>query len=404
MFHTIVVGGGVAGLHVGIEIAKRGQSCCIIDVYHCGGRVQTYHLPDTKLHWENGAGRIHSSHYRTLRYLKRYKCTMIPLSTDIQYLSPSSIMSPSSTISEPNLFFDTQRSFLQPLYSLPPHLLATHTLGELIPRILPHSREFIQAFPYYAELHTLRADIALESFTMAIGGHDHFSICKEGLSTMIDKMKEEFLSHSGTIIENMRITEVIQMGTHTVLRATHRTEHTMHAFDTTICVLAVPKNAVEALLPSVRPITRHLASVPLLRIYAVFPVPWFDQPSTVVDSPIRYIIPISSTAMMISYTEGPYASHWMKMKPNQARRAVMKEIRRLFPDRTIPTPTTFTMHPWREGCTYWLPGNYDVDVMSQKIMNPAKGIFVCGESYARHQCWIESALEHADAMLKRMIA
>jgi hypothetical protein len=37
--------------------------------------------------------------------------------------------------------------------------------------------------------------------------------------------------------------------------------------------------------------------------------------------------------------------------------------------------------------------------MSQKIMNPAKGMFVCGESYARHQCWIESALEHADKML-----
>ena len=64
---AIVVGGGVAGLHTGIKLAKQGIICCIIDEYTCGGRVQTYHHED--LQWENGAGRISSKHKHTLSYM-----------------------------------------------------------------------------------------------------------------------------------------------------------------------------------------------------------------------------------------------------------------------------------------------------------------------------------------------
>ena len=39
--------------------------------------------------------------------------------------------------------------------------------------------------------------------------------------------------------------------------------------------------------------------------------------------------------------------------------------------------------------------------MSKKIMNPLPNVYVCGESYSvGKQCWIEGALENADAMLE----
>jgi hypothetical protein len=82
---------------------------------------------------------------------------------------------------------------------------------------------------------------------------------------------------------------------------------------------------------------------------------------------------------------------------------VMKEIRRLLPDRSIPDPLFFKLHYWDSGCTYWLPGKYDILEESASSLHPLKaeipGLFMCGESFAVSQCWMESALTQADALL-----
>jgi len=50
-----------------------------------------------------------------------------------------------------------------------------------------------------------------------------------------------------------------------------------------------------------------------------------------------------------------------------------------------------------------LPGNYDVEDESNKSLNPMPNympnLFMCSESFAVHQCWMESALEQADKLL-----
>ena len=120
--------------------------------------------------------------------------------------------------------------------------------------------------------------------------------------------------------------------------------------------------------------------------------------STVVSSYIRYIIPINDNIIMISYTEGPYATYWTNIDKDELQYNVMNEIRRLFPNKNIPDPIFFKKHSWKIGCSYWLPGRYSVEEASQKILNPKQGIFVCGESYAVYQCWMESALEHAEKL------
>jgi hypothetical protein len=81
----------------------------------------------------------------------------------------------------------------------------------------------------------------------------------------------------------------------------------------------------------------------------------------------------------------------------------MTEIRQLFPDRTIPDPIFFKQHPWISGCTYWLPGSYNVIEESYKSLHPMAndypGLFIANESFAVKQCWMESALEQADRLL-----
>jgi hypothetical protein len=105
---------------------------------------------------------------------------------------------------------------------------------------------------------------------------------------------------------------------------------------------------------------------------------------------------------MISYTDGKDAEYWMKQSPSIVQSNIMHSIRTLFPDRSIPNPLFFKLHPWTAGCTYWLPGTYDVEEESQKSLHPDTNIplFMCGESFAVHQEWIESALEQADCLLQ----
>ena len=107
---------------------------------------------------------------------------------------------------------------------------------------------------------------------------------------------------------------------------------------------------------------------------------------------------------MTSYTDAEDARYWFKILEkgeDVLQAAIMKELRITFPQYTIPDPIFFKAHPWYQGCTYWLPGNYSPQEMSKKIMNPLPNVYVCGESYSvGKQCWIEGALENADAMLE----
>lgn len=393
MYQTVVVGGGIAGLHTGIEIAKRGISCCIIDEYKCGGRIQTYHNSDLGVQWENGAGRISTKHKMVLHYLKKYGLTFVPISSEINYLSKQGMTR--------NMFFILLSAFLKPLRSLSPEVLSTRTLQSILDEIMPNAKDFYTAFPYYAEIFVLRADVALDAFAGEMGSQYGFGICKEGLSTLVHHMIEEFLSLGGHIIEDTHVDTVESVNKLTFLHTRDRNNGTRSGVSTPVCILAIPATALSKVLqiPAVTAVTRHLQSVPLLRIYMVFHNEWFhDLPSTVVDGPIRYIIPISKNVVMISYTEGPYATHWINMKDDDVQREVLQEIRRVFPNRLIPPPLFFKMHRWREGCTYWLPGRYIVEEASLSILHPKRGIFVCGESYAVQQSWMESALEHANLL------
>ena len=156
--------------------------------------------------------------------------------------------------------------------------------------------------------------------------------------------------------------------------------------------------------------------MPLLRMYAVFPskkgVSWFSGLNKIVtNSPLRYIIPINAArgVIMISYTDGDDAKYWMNQVggDDNVKDLVMSDVRRLFPDRTIPDPLFFKQHPWSDGCTYWLPGKYSVLTESNKSLHPRPGtmphLFMCGESFAVRQCWIESALEQADKLLNNQM-
>ena len=413
MYHDlIIVGCGIAGLRVAIASAKKGISCCILEKYgYSGGRIVTY--KHGRYQWENGAGRIAYSHKKVRGLMDKYGLTYIPIGSDSSYLDASGL--------EKNTFNDLCKIYLAPLEKLSPHVLATNTIGNLLDSILDDAKGFYLKFPYFSEIHTLRADRALHSFNNEMGSTS-FGVCKEGLSSLIKGMVDDFLSLGGTIVYECTV-EALNRRDHPLSPlfgpigkkkigaqllckmgdGSHR------IIECGTCVFALHVDAVRDIkgLGHLSVLSK-LRMEPLLRIYMVFPVrkgkAWFtDIGRVVTDDKIRYMIPIGGGTVMISYTDGGDAKYWLNMdaRGEAVRDEIMLRVRALFPN--VPDPLFMKIHPWRSGCTYWLPGAYSVKDESLKALHPMHeypNVFMCGESFAVNQCWMESALNHADMLLE----
>jgi monoamine oxidase len=427
-YDLIIVGAGIAGLRVGIEALKANPTlkCCILEKYgYMGGRVVTWRKKLPKIgdvSWENGAGRISTSHKKVLGLMKEYGLTFVPISGETAFIDIR------TDKLEHNRFSDLLEVYLKPLMGLGAEELATHTLEGLLNKMLGRNAagRFYEMFPYFCEIHTLRADIALSAFEHEMRSNDGFGVCAEGLSSLIDSMVREFVDRGGLVLKGVTVRRVLKArrgdrGDGVKVECSYFQENgeEMGAeFVGRACVLALHSEAVRK-IDGVKhlEVLRHLKMMPLLRMYAVFPVSglaqhgaWFERlPKVVTNSYVRYVIPINAEkgVVMISYTDGRDAAHWDGVLRRGGEKLVqddvMDEIRRLFPDRKIPDPLFFKLHYWDSGCTYWLPGKYDVLEESQRSLQPLPGeipgLFMCGESFAVSQCWMESALTQADELL-----
>ncbi len=414
----VIIGAGIAGLRCGIELLhKRPHSkIVVLEKYNYkGGRVVTFKktLQDVKgncthLQWENGAGRIHTSHTKVLDLVKKYKLTTFPLSTTQSWVENGSV--------KPSSFETLMDMFLPVLKEFQSSILQTHTLRELFEKLLKEkANDFLLQFPYRAEVDTLRADLALQSFEGEMGTYDGYVVVKEGLSALIEKMSEEFETLGGTLLKNHEVTDIQKDKDLYLVKAKTKAGDVLFEAGSVIC--ALHSEALKQ-IPCFSKwyILYHLAMEPLFRIYAVFPTKnnksWFsDIPRTVSPGPIRYFIPINPACgiVMISYTDGKDARFLQRILQERGEEGledyILQEIRKQFPEEEIPEPLFFKPHPWYEGCTYWLPGPYSPEEFSEKALQPfpqeMPGVYCCGESFSVHQCWMESALVHADELLKK---
>ena len=391
MADTIVVGAGIAGLTVALAAIKHDPKSrvLVLEAYdYVGGRIVTYHTAPNQ--WEIGAGRIATTHTKVRALMKRYDLTWRPLG------GPS----------EPAAFAALAPIYLDTLRRLPPAILGTHTIAELL------TKAFASLFPYWAEIHRLRADLGLASFAAEMSPTASFGVCAEGLDQIPKRMAAEFEAAGGEIWLNTPVKDIkgqiVHLGKGRTISAPR-------------IVLALHADAI-ANFPSVRwsPARRqrpaepaalsgsnrpYLRMDPLVRMYAVFPTKptaWFTAADRiVVPGRVRYVIPIDvkKGSIMISYTDGADARYWMARHaahgPASIQTEVMRSIRALFPTRHIPDPVLFKVYPWHSGCTYWLPGAYDVAAASRDGHTIRDGLYVCGESVSLRQAWMEGALESA---------
>lgn len=408
-YDLLIVGGGITGLYTGLKWLKQHPSsrCCIVEKYESlGGRVVTYRPTvrgKGKLQWESGAGRISVRHRRVLKLLKDYQLTFYPIHGDWKW----------NGVVESNPFEALSDLYLTPLMSLPTRLLRSMTLSDLLSRIHGPTRatRYMAMFPYYSEFHTLRADLALDALRGELRSGNGFGVCGEGLGELIHRMSSDFKKHGGEILTETTVSDIAYSSNPIQISMISKDKKMFCYAKRVVCaVQASAFSSIRSL--SSLPFLRYLRMEPLLRIYAVFPTQqgrsWFsDLSTTVFNHPLRFFLPIrpDKGVAMISYTEGKDARHWFTMKDEEQKKCVMKALREVFPSFSIPQPLYYKAHLWREGCTYWLPGSYSAKEVSQQSIQPFSGIplYLCNESFAVNQSWMESGLIQADQVLKKIL-
>lgn len=395
-YHTIIVGGGLAGLTIAQAL---GSQALLLERYPAfGGRAVTYR--ENGLQYEIGAGRIFKGHARVAELVKRYKLTKYPIGTDSTYNG------------EHNDFltlFTPLRSILE---SLPPKVLASHTISELIPK---NYHPIFKMYPYWAELYMLRADLALPLFkkteTMGTTSSTDFYGIAEGIDTITSRLADDAKT-AGAILKNRhRVHDVKRSGKLFEVKGDYgkKAEAKPFKFTCDRIVLATCRCSLSQFsVLKDAPLLKQLGTSPLTRIYAVYPKNadgkvWFhSMKKAIVDNPLRYIIPINpdSGLIMISYTDGPDTEYWERYTTEtELQTEIQKHVNAVFPTLTIPEPTFLKKHYWAGGCTYWLPGDYDVESASRDAHNPAPNVYVVGESISTEQAWLEGALQSAETLL-----
>ena len=407
-----IIGAGIAGLYCALEISRKypGQKICILEKYKfIGGRTSTFKYKVKNIQWEAGAGRVHNSHHHVIKLMKEYKLTKVPIPNQIEWRPSSDMIEPVKIEAYINNIG---------LDNLSPEILRMHTLKDILTQVCGPvtTKKITDRYEYRSEFDTQRADKGLEALENELGDNEGFFTIKEGFSALIGHMKRDIEKAGVCILRENEVMNIQKDNQQYIVEIRNKASIKANKI-----IVALTRDAV-ADLPCFKglAILKQVKMRPLVRIYAVFPNVdgkiWFEGITKFVcPKPVRYVIPINPKegTIMISYTDGEDAEYWLrKMKAadhiEQITDEIMGQIRGLFPSIKIPDPIFVKIHPWTDGCSYWTPGDYDFNKVSKASVKPLPmsmpGLYMCGESWAYNQSWVQCAIDQAIHALDAFIS
>jgi hypothetical protein len=417
-----IIGGGISGLFTAIMLQSRipdAEITLLEKRDRLGGRVFTKQYPDGSS-FESGAGRFGMDHKIMMALIRRYSMTdnIIPISNSIvTKLGPLLNEAEYRSVSPEEIL---QRMSDDPRVTK--RMLCENTIEGIVRELYGDDavRKVIHQFEYDSEIQIARAQTSLRTILDTFRGK--FAVLKGGLSRLISAMEEEGSRKGVTFMKGTECDRITQAsdGSYDVhwkvgVGGMFGLEGTIH---TDKVILCTPRENVcdfmNDLIGEERSMQLYGPSViqdePLIRVYARFPTNWIDT-KIVTRKAIRYIIPVSSDPpiVMISYTDGPIARLWSQFREQVGDREtiqeIMRQLRSLFPRKSIPDPIWVSFEEYRVGASYWRPSSEDVTSKKSRYMrqNPTKNVYVCGEFLSTyHQAWIEGALETSLRVVKNI--
>lgn len=406
---VVIVGGGISGLYTALKCLHFGMRVVLLEKQdRLGGRIRT--IFDNGHMFEAGAGRFHENH-TLLRQLIRYfglHEQKIPhkhtYQTDPEFHEANAI--------QRVLDYVTAHSIPSEVLQQIPFITLCHTvLGR------PLANKVMHSFGYNAEFELMNAYDAIRMFKNDFAGNAQYYSCREGLSTLIEKMGVTVRHMSGAIFMNTQVSNIRKMNSG--FKVTAKDAHgKTRVYVCSAVVCAIPKASLEELKffsQDQRNLINTVVPVSLHRIYGTFPVvkgkSWFHNiPRSTTKNHVRQFIPVDKKhgLAMMSYSDTNDADYWKSYADrgtNALKKQLLKSLQVTFPDvDNIPEPKWLNSYYWPAGVHVWKPGvNSDSIVPQvQQILGPTSAFYIVGEAYARNQAWIEGTLETVESIFESL--
>ena len=415
--YIVIVGGGISGLYLGIELIKRRHNVTIIESKkRLGGRIYTKHFMG--YNYESGAGRFSNNHKLLLELISRYNLgdpikiggyskTLShyykSIEDDLRRNNNTSSLSKISTMEYLVKLFGKERADnFRVLYGYDGDLLLSSALcGTNI--LMDDYRGVPEVSPPEGGL-TLASNAgsnSVQKFSSAKFGtirykSTQYYVLRDGLDKLIENMVMEYTSKGGKIVLDQRI-DTIDKGPDYYKVSGHNLSIKCNKI-----VLAIPPSAIQKLYPN-NPKTfsfiKYIKAVPLLRIYFLYNTPQSALKGLhkfVSDLDIRFIIPINEQIVMISYSDYKLADKWKALYENDLEefyRKILGEFK-IVTGKVLSKPDSISFEYWSRGVYVWGP-KYNYLENYSKIIQPLDGLYLSNEAYSKKQGWMEGSLEMA---------
>lgn len=404
-YDVIIVGGGIAGINSALKLSQNKKVLLLDERSYWGGRISTKYQPQ----YEMGAARFSNKHMLLMKLIKRYNLNKIPLPQVIDYLHDNN--GNIEFVSDVNKILDKYfRELVRKSESYSQNKLKSMTLFEFMNMCNNEetSQQIVDMFGYFSEIKMMNAYDALNTFKEDFVNVQYY-ILKEGLTYLCNLMIQE-ARNNGCVCKNDSFVTSVQKHGKTFKVSTKNDK----VYEGTKVVFAIKGGQLKQfeLLKSIHKHIECVHDAELLRIYAKYPSRqngvWFNNLRRMTtNSFLRQIIPINyqDGLIMISYTDGKDVQAFKDkkdklLKETKIKEKIHKEINHLFNNR-VPQPTYFKVHYWSVGAHHWKP-KCDSDKLSQKMINPLKNIYICGEAFSQKQAWVEGALETSEFVIEKI--
>jgi len=429
MYHTIIVGGGIAGLYTQYKLLKKNRSkhrskhrikhssrnssknrsknILLIEKNNLlGGRIYTHKVNvKGKTHsMEAGAGRFNDNHKLLLKLIKELGCSNKIIKI------PSKV----NVICTKNKWKKTDVSKFSP-YDYLDSILGKYKLKSNMKNIsfenwLEKNIDneiilFLKDFYPYKDIFKTNAFDALNLYKKDLNINNNFYILAGGLMQLTEKLKKEILLMGGVIKLNTELKNIENIeGSYLI-----KTNKSDYLCENLILTGQRPDLLKIKYLKPVKKLIDTVKNATLCRFYFIFDTKncsWFKNiKKTITDSKLSYFIPINyeTGLVMISYVDEHNAKYLKKMeKENKLVNFLLNECEKMFGIKKIPKPIWTKSFYWENGVGNWKVG-VDSKLIEKKISKPMRNenIFICGENYSSEsQCWIEGSLKTAENVLK----
>lgn len=408
VYDYVIVGGGLSGIYHAYQFHKKHPKASIHvlqDSKRLGGRIYTHTLTNG-IKVDMGAGRIAKHHPKTMALLKELGLDtdkdLIPL-TNI----PTSLKPLSCFESEKDALLFLVRIAKTVRHRIPKKYQVSMTF-EKVCRIffnkkMKQLKEAIYVCGYDTEFSTGSAWVMCRIIQDIYDPSLSFASIQGGLGRIIDellarlKKAKKVVFHTECPVLGWRkpetkAWEVMYRDGESIKQL--KTRHLHIATPVSAWEKWLSKDTIRNIPVNIQDYISNIKKISLCRVYATYgDSKWVSAiDKCVTTSPLRYIIPIQESTVMISYLDGEKADELAEMDEATLKDWVIQGTRETFPgfSRFIPEPQEIKRGYWNVGVHIWAPMRRSVP-STWKSDDPSFSF--SGEAFSEfHQAWMEGAL------------